>query len=114
MNTPEQPPSDSREEMVRRVSAYEARRVIVRSRDVFWAKINRVDCAKGIAVEGTMLSVLADPPMMRPEYVAKMIGRSFSYAASWDIILLGRGRFFATYASWGLIHDEGLNREIEE
>ncbi len=114
MNTPEKLPPDSREEIVRRVSAYEGRRVIVRSRDFFWAQIDRVDCARGIAVEWTMLAVLADPPMMRLDYVAKMIGRRFSYAASWDIILPGRGRFFATYASWGIIYDEGLNDEIEE
>lgn len=102
-----------RDELVRSLTAYVGRHLIVRSRDPFLAQIDTLTCTdQGVSVSGTLLCVLNDRPLLSREILAGMINRRFRYAASWDMISADRGSFFARYATWGFFYDQALNDEI--
>ena len=105
--------SEPREKIIREISAYAGRQLIVRSRDPFLAQIDQVKFFDNtILISGTLLAVLADEPMLAPDILDRILNKTFELSASWDISVAGHGSFYANYVTWGVFYDERLNAEI--
>ena len=105
--------SEPREKIIREISAFVGRQLIVRCRDPFLTQVDRVEfVGETIEIEGTFLAVLSDEPMLAPEILDRMLNKRLEFSATWDLVAAGHGEFYASYVSWGLFYDERLNEEI--
>ena len=105
--------SEPREKIIREISAYAGRQLIVRSRDPFLAQVDRVEFFDNtLIISGTLLAVLAAEPMLAPDILDRMLNKRFEYSANWNLVAAGHGSFYASQVSWGLFYDERLNREV--